>query len=183
MKKIAVIDTETNWVDQVMSIGTVIADAESFLPLESRYYLFPFECQIGGMYEKALYLSTPVEPVVLPREDAMADIACWLREAGVRSIFAYNARFDRNHLPELHSFSWHDIMALAAYRQHNAKLPPHWDFCSTGRLKRGYGVEPMLRLLAGDPTYAETHNALLDALDELEILRLLGHTVDAYAAL
>lgn len=183
MGKIAVIDTETNWVDQVMSIGTVIADAGTFRPLDARYYLFPAECQIGGMYEKALYLPTPAESIVLPREEAMADIACWLQSQGVRSIFAYNARFDKNHLPELHGFSWHDIMALAIYRQHNAKLPAHWDFFSTGRLKRGYGVEPMLRLLAGDPTYAETHNALLDALDELEILRLLGHRVDAYAAL
>lgn len=113
----------------------------------------------------------------------MADIALWLRKQRVQAIFAYNARFDKNHLPELQGFSWHDIMALAAYRQHNTKLPSHWDYCSTGRLKRGYGVEPMLRLLAGDPTYAETHNALLDALDELEILRLLGHKVEAYAAL
>ena len=28
MEKFAVIDTETNWDDQVMSIGTVIADAD-----------------------------------------------------------------------------------------------------------------------------------------------------------
>ena len=183
MEKIAVIDTETNWANQVMSIGTVIADAKTFRPLDVRYHLFPQECEIGGIYEKALYLPTPVKPIVLPREEAMADIAQWLREQGVRSIFAYNARFDRNHLTELHSFSWHDIMALAAYRQHNPKLPPQWDFCSTGRLRRGYGVEPMLRLLSGNCEYIETHNALLDALDELDILRLLGYTIDAYAAL
>lgn len=183
MGKIAVIDTETNWVDQVMSIGTVIADSETFRPLDARYHLFPAECRIGGMYEKALYLPTPVAPISLPREKAMADTARWLRKQGVQAIFAYNARFDKNHLPELHGFSWHDIMALAIYRQHNPKLPPEWDFFSTGRLKRGYGVEPMLRLLAGDATYAETHNALLDALGELEILRLLGHRVDAYAVL
>ena len=30
MGKFAVIDTETNWADQVMSIGTVIADADTF---------------------------------------------------------------------------------------------------------------------------------------------------------
>lgn len=183
MGNIAVIDTETNWANQVMSIGTVIADAETYRPLDARYHLLPQECRIGGMYEKALYLPTPVMPISLPRKEAMADLAQWLREQGVKAIFAYNARFDRNHLTELHDFSWHDIMAMAAYRQHNPKLPPEWDFCSTGRLRRGYGVEPMLRLLAGAPTYTETHNALLDALDELDILRLLGHTVDAYAPL
>ena len=183
MGNIAVIDTETNWANQVMSVGTVIADDETFRPLAARYHLFPQECQIGGMYEKALFLPTPVAPIALPREEAMADIAQWLREQGVQSIFAYNARFDRNHLTELHGFSWHDIMALAAYRQHNPKLPREWDFCSTGRLRRGYGVEPMLRLLSGNPEYIETHNALLDALDELDILRLLGHSINSYAAL
>lgn len=183
MGNIAVIDTETTWTNQVMSIGTVIADAETFRPLAARYHLFPQECQIGGMYDKALYLPTPVDPIFLPREAAMADIRRWLQALEVRSIFAYNAKFDRNHLPELSGFSWHDIMALAAYRQHNPRLPSQGDFCSTGRLRRGYGVEPMLRLLSGNCEYSETHNALFDALDELEILRLLGHGIDAYAAL
>ena len=45
----AVIDTETNWADQVMSIGTVIADAETFEPIEAKYHILPLECQIGGM--------------------------------------------------------------------------------------------------------------------------------------
>ena len=40
-------------------------------------------------------------------------------------------------------------------------------------MQRGYDVESMLRLLSGNCTYRETHNALLDALDELEIIRLL----------
>lgn len=183
MGKIAVIDTETNWVDQVMSIGTVLADSETFRPLDARYYLFPAECQIGGMYEKALCLPTPAAPISLPREKAMADIALWLRKQRVQAIFAYNARFDKNHLPELQGFSWHDIMALAAYRQHNTKLPSHWDYCSTGRLKRGYGVEAMLRLLSDNHTYHESHNAFFDALDELEIMRLLGWEIGKYQPL
>ena len=36
MGKFAVIDTETNWVDQVMSIGTVIADSGTFELLEMK---------------------------------------------------------------------------------------------------------------------------------------------------
>ena len=32
----------------------------------------------------------------------------------------------------------------------------------------------MLRLLSGRGSYHETHNALFDAMDELEIMRLLG---------
>ena len=44
---------------------------------------------------------------------------CVLEQAGVEWIFAYNACFDRRQLPELGSFSWYDIMKIAAYRQHN----------------------------------------------------------------
>ena len=99
----------------------------------------------------------------------------------VRTVFAYNARFDFHHLPELGAFEWCDIMALAAYRQHNPAIPPTAPLCSTGRLKRGFGVESVLRLLSGDHTYRETHNALQDALDELRIMALLGHKADKYS--
>ena len=71
-------------------------------------------------------------------------------------------------------------MRLAAYRQYNPRIPAWADCCSTGRLKRDYGVESMLRLLSGTRAYRETHNALFDALDELEIMRLLGHRVENY---
>ena len=86
-------------------------------------------------------------------------------------------------MPEFAKMRWHDIMRLAAYRQHNAKIPRSAECFSTGRLKRGYGVEAMLRLLSGNRGYCETHNALYDALDELEIMRLLGHSLDQYGTL
>ena len=60
----------------------------------------------------------------------------------------YNASFDKRHLPELHDgFSWRDIMKVAAYKQHNPHIPNHMPCCGTGRLRRGYGVEQMLRIL------------------------------------
>ena len=183
MGKFAVIDTETNWADQVMSIGTVIAEEDTFNALEAKYHILPLECEIGGMYYDTLFLDTPVKHILCTRAEAIADLRTWLRQHDVRSIFAYNACFDRNHLPELQDLDWHDIMRLAAYRQHNAKIPANADFCATGRLKRGYGVEPMLRLLSGNPTYHETHNAFFDALDELDIMRLLGHTLPDYPLL
>ena len=46
----AVIDTETNWADQVMSIGTVIADRDTFRIIAVKYHVLPLECQVGGMY-------------------------------------------------------------------------------------------------------------------------------------
>ena len=183
MGKFAVIDTETNWADQVMSIGTVIADADTFEPIETKYYILPIECQIGGMYEATLFTETPVQPILCTRFEAIADLRAWFRQHEVQSIVAYNASFDRNHLPELRSFDWYDIMRLAAYRQHNPKIPDDAEVCSTGRLKRGYGVEPMLRLLSGNATYRETHNAYFDAIDELDIMRLLGHPLTKYLPL
>ena len=183
MGKFAVIDTETNWADQVMSIGTVIADADTFELITAKYHILPIECEIGGMYESTLFIETPVQPILCTRSEAIADLRTWFQQHDVHSIFAYNACFDRNHLPELRDFNWYDIMRLAAYRQHNPKIPANADCCSTGRLKRGYGVEPMLRLLSGNHTYHESHNAFYDALDELEIMYLLRHRLGDYVPL
>lgn len=37
MEKFAVIDTETNWNDEVMSIGAVIAEIDTFNACELKY--------------------------------------------------------------------------------------------------------------------------------------------------
>ena len=179
----AVIDTETNWADQVMSMGTVIADCETFAPIDSKYHILPRECEIGGMYYHTLFIKTKVKPILCTREEAIADLKQWFRKYGITTIFAYNASFDRNHLPELRGFQWYDIMRLAAYRQHNSKIPLTAECFSTGRMKRGYGVEPMLKLLSKKRSYQETHNAWHDAMDELEIMRLLEHPLDDYIRL
>lgn len=55
-----VIDTETNWADQVMSIGAVIADAYTFKPVAAKYHMLPIECEMGGMYYDTLFQDTPV---------------------------------------------------------------------------------------------------------------------------
>ncbi|MDR2897494.1 MAG: hypothetical protein LBU99_01675, partial [Spirochaetaceae bacterium] len=98
----------------------------------------------------------------------------------VSAIFAYNAGFDYQHLPEMQHFEWFDIMKIAAYRQHNPAIPSHAECYKTGRMKRGYGVESIYRMLSDDFRYCELHNALTDAVDELEIMRLLGHGLERY---
>lgn len=183
MGRFAVIDTETNWVDKVMSIGVVIADADTFRPVDAKYQVLTPEYLIGGMYESTLFADPRLAPVICSREEALADLTQWFCTHGVRQVFAYNAAFDRNHLPELRCFEWFDIMRLAAYRQFNRCIPANADCCATGRLKRGYGVEPMLQLLSGNRTYHETHNAIFDAMDELEIMRLLGYRLNDYIPL
>lgn len=179
----ALIDTETNWEDRVMSIGTVIADSETFQVLAVKYHVLPAECAVGGMYENTLFLDTPYPPILCTREEAIQNLKSWFSAFGITRIFAYNACFDRNHLPELRVYQWFDIMRMAAYRQFNPCIPECADCYSTGRLKRGYGVEPMLRLLSGKCRYHETHNAVLDALDELSIMRLLNIPAEDYIPL
>ena len=68
MGRFAVIDTETNWADQVMSIGTVIADRETYEAIDARYHVLPDECQIGGMYSHTLFIDTPLPPQICTRQ-------------------------------------------------------------------------------------------------------------------
>ena len=180
MAYFAVIDTETNWHDEVMSIGVVIADSNSFEPVSSRYYIITPEYKAGGMFSHTLFFKNEKMNFECSRKNAIYHLKGCFEEYGVTDIFAYNATFDYRHLPELSSFAWYDIMKLAAYRQHNPKISKDFDCYGTGRLKRGYGVEAILRLLSDDVTYCEQQNALTDALDELKIMTLLQHKLNKY---
>lgn len=177
MKMIAVIDTETNWQDEVMSIGVVIANPKDLTPVDSRYYLVSPECTKGGMYSHALY-TCKISKLGL-RKEVLLDLISFLESYHVSSIFAYNAYFDYSHLKELSSYDWYDILKIAAYKQTNHKITDSMDCCRTGRLKRNYGVEAITCLLL-EEDYHESHNGLLDAIDELRIMYLLGHSLDVY---
>lgn len=179
MDKFAVIDTETNWSDKVMSIGVVVADSETKEKVDSVYYIIDPEYKIGGMYSGELWLKEKTA-CITDRKQALKEIKTWLAAYEVQKLFAYNAAFDKMHLPEYSEYEWYDIMRLAAYRQYNFAIPDYADCFKTGKLKRGYGVEDVLRMLGKNKRYNETHNAVLDAQDELEIIRLLGHEIREY---
>lgn len=179
MGKFAVVDTETNWNDEVMSIGVVVADSETREKVDAVYYIITPEYKVGGFYSGKLRIEGK-DACVVGREQALKEIRQWLDSYHVRKLFAYNASFDKGHLPEYAEYKWYDIMRLAAYRQYNRAIPDSADCCRTGRLRGGYGVEDILRLFHGDKGYSETHNAVLDAEDELEIMRLLGHEISEY---
>ncbi len=177
--KFAVIDTETNWNDEVMSIGIVIADSETKKKIDEIYYIIDPEYKVGGMYSDELQFDKE-KAHITNRKQALKEIKKWLNTYHVRKLFAYNASFDKRHLPEYSEYKWYDIMRLAAYRQYNLAIPSSADCFKTGRLKRGYGVEDILKMLSKNKRYRETHNAVLDAQDELEIIRLLGHDIIEY---
>nr|WP_292203702.1 hypothetical protein [Butyrivibrio sp.] len=197
----AVIDTETNWHDEVMSLGVAIADKTTFRCLETRYYIFEQEARVGGMYSSVLYkcanttasanrngatlgtaqtTTAATSPITVARATAMADLSDYLSSHGITSIYAYNAKFDCGHLPELQDYNWYDIMRIAAYKQFNKSIPDTAPCCKTGRLKSNYGVEPITRMLSGNDRYYEVHNAVADAIDELRIIELLGLPLDSY---
>lgn len=181
MSRFAVIDTEATWGDAVMSIGTVIAESETFELVDKRYYILtPFKNH-GGMYTYALYANNIKPNLECSRENAMAELRRFLADNEVSDMFAYNAVFDYRHLPELSHLAWYDIMKMAAYRQHNPRIPHCAECYGTGRLKRGYGVENVYRMLSGDREYYEIHNALTDAIDELVIMRMLNHELGRYS--
>ena len=179
MDKFAVIDTETNWNDEVMSIGVVVADSETKKEIDSVYYIINPEYKVGGMYSNELRFDEKTA-CVTNRRQALKEIKEWLNLYDVRKLFAYNACFDKKHLPEYSEYEWYDIMRLAAYRQYNRAIPDSAECCKTGKLKRGYGVEDVLRMLSKNEWYSETHNAVLDALDELKIVQLLGCEIREY---
>ncbi len=162
-EKFAVLDTETNWDNEVMSVGVVIAEDGEFESIDEKYIIIDEAAEVGGMFSYALLVKGQ-------------------KPEDVKSVFAYNASFDSRCLPELRGFVWHDILRMAAYRQHNPAIPPNAECCGTGRLKSGYRVEDML-ILFGEKGYRELHNALTDALDELRIMKYLRHPIHRYPGL
>ena len=179
MERFAVIDTETNWNDEVMSIGIVIADGGTKEKIAAKYYIIDPEYRVGGMFSSELR-TTEKEAHIAGRKQALGELKWWMDSYRVQKLFAYNASFDKKHLPEYSEYQWYDIMRLAAYRQYNKAIPDSAECCKTGRLKRGYGVEDILQMLSRNKRYRETHNAVTDAEDELKIMRLLGYEISVY---
>jgi len=178
MNRFAVIDTETTWSGALMTVGVLVVDAHSFTVLDQSYYIINEAENEGGMYSNVVHMSG-IEEKNVPYDAIGQTVHSYLSSHGISSIFAYNASFDKNVLPYLSFYKWRDIMRLAAYKQFNSAITDNYKCFQTGKLKSGYGVENILRML-GRANYCETHNALHDAEDELEIMRLLGHPASMY---
>lgn len=171
---IAVIDTETNFYNEVISIGIIISDND-FKSVCGCYYIIEPEASYPSMFAGVLYrFLDEYKAYKCNREQAINNIRNLLNDNNVECIYAYNARFDYMHMMELSDYSWIDIMMVAAYRQYNRFIPKYFECSKSGRMKRGYGVEGLLRMTTGNPYYREVHNAIYDARDELKLLELLG---------
>ncbi len=179
-ERFAVIDTETTWANELMSIGVVISDSKNFNVADKRYYiLLPYKNH-GAMYSSELYINGIVPDSEGDRMSIIRELSKFLSDWNINKIFAYNALFDRSRLPELNCFAWYDIMKIACNKLYNKKIPDSAECYSTGKLKRGYGVENIYRLLSDNIKYRETHNALYDAADELFIMKMLELEIESY---
>lgn len=176
----AVLDVETNWNDEAMSIGVVVANKKTYTQMECKYYLIDPEYRVGGLYDCGLKIDSLPNEKICNRNNAIEDIIALLQKYNVNSIFAYNGCFDLTHLGELGFYNWYDIMKIAAYKQYNSKIPKDAEVYKSGRLKKDYGAEKIYIMLSGKKDYCETHNALQDSIDELEIMRLLNLDYDIY---
>jgi len=179
IKNFAVIDVETNWNNEAMSIGVVVADSADFGLVDQRYFVLHPECDVGGMYSDRLQLADEQMITLCSRDAAVAEMESLFARYGVADIFAYNAPFDRNCLAELHRYVWRDILPIAANRNTNVRLPGYCEYFSTGLLKHGRSLQNVLRMIF-DNEYTETHNALQDARDELLLMRILGQPLEIY---
>lgn len=175
----AVVDVETNWYNQVMSIGIVIADGSNFNAVEKKYYVIYPECQSGGYYSDALRDVNKQLITDCSRKEAIDGITRMMSRYNASDILAYNAPFDYKCLNELHNYTWRDILPIAANRSFNSKLPDNCEYYSTGLLKRGRGLQNILRLIYWQG-YTERHNALQDALDELQLMQLIDQPLSVY---
>lgn len=178
--KFAVIDVETNFDDDTISIGVVIAKKSNFKLLDAKYYIVYPAADVWGMYTSLLYQKHKYPTCEFDRENTIKDLVGFLGKYNINDIYAYSATFDYRHLPELQSYNWFDIVKVAAYKQHNPYLSNKLEYCSTGRLKTKYGVEDMMRILTASRSYNESHHALFDAIDELKIMELLGLEIETY---
>lgn len=184
-KNIVVIDVETNYQNEVFSIGVAIADSTNFKSIDKKYWIIKNNLKVGGMYARNILAPLPLEfreeTIFLEtRKEMIVYLIKFLKYYEVKNWFSYT-KFDFRHLPELHkSFKHNDISIFAKNKQFNKYIPLNAETSKNGDLKRGWKAEDIYRMLTKDENYFETHNALLDAIDELRIMELLNLDIETF---
>ena len=173
-----VVDTETTWKRKLMTAGALVFN-ENFEVVDNFYEMSVGAYRQGGYYKDQVYNSL-LDPVQASTSEILDDILELYEKHNCKGIFAYNAQFDKGLLTTLPSDEWYDIMKIAAYKQNNPFLTDEFEYCATGRLKKNYNVEFMYKLLSGKESYKEIHNAYQDAVDELELMRMLKIPIEKY---
>ena len=179
-KTIAIIDVETSFSNNLMSVGVVIADKESFEYISGFYgIIVPKEY---GMFSDAIYKfrvdKSKFNVKELNRESCLAHVKEVLEENNVEYILGYNSGFDYRCLPELQEYKWIDIAKVAAYKTYNQFIPPQVEASKTGRIKK-WSMEVVMQN-TNRRSYMELHNAFQDAYDELLLVQAVKQPISLY---
>lgn len=206
MKKFIVLDTEATNTGkenrarfgvgaQVYDLGYIVADASGAIYYENNII-------IADTFNDAALMRSAYYADKLPQyyqalasgsvklmtmRDALKTLRADIRTYGVKSVWAYNAMFDRDALNSTVSAAsngfcdwalpygckWQDIMRYAQTSITNTKKYRAWCegrglLTKTGRPR--VTAEAVYQYLTGDDGYNEEHTALSDAQDELAIL-------------
>ncbi|WFQ90868.1 hypothetical protein MFERI13461_00293 [Mycoplasma feriruminatoris] len=178
----AVIDIETNKLRNVISIGVVIANSIDFSIIDKNYWIIENNLKDEGMFNNFVDISSSIciMNYVEVYEQAIEKLIEFLNSYNVKDWFSYT-KFDYNILTELHKdFNYYDISVIAKNIHLNDSLSKSADINVDGALRKNYGVQNIYKELSGDWLYIERHNALLDAIDELEIMRMLELSYKAF---
>lgn len=206
MKKFIVLDTEatnTGVQDahdiakgaQVYDLGYCVADASGAVHLEHRLIISDVFCNVSLM-ESAYYADkipayhaalAAGDATMVTLREAMATLRADIREHGVNTIWAYNARFDRTALNSSvatasdgwstwalpYGVKWCDILQFArtticATKKYKRFCEVNGYLTKTGRPR--HTADMVGKYLHGED-YVEEHTALQDARDELAILQ------------
>lgn len=187
-QKFAVIDIETNYKDKIFSIGVVIADNTNFNLVDKRYWIVKNNLLFGGIYIDSISAPLPIEfKNEIIELDTHKEMICqlinFLKNHSIKDWYSYT-KFDFRYLPELHDlFNHYDISLVARSKKFNDYIPANAKTHKNGNLIRGWGMEDIYRMVTKDECYVETHNALLDAIDELKIMKLLELDIKTFQTL
>lgn len=206
MKRFIVLDTEATNTGkanrtrfgvgaQVYDLGYVVADASGAIYFENRIIIadtFNDAALMGSAYyaDKLPQYYTALangSAKLMTMRDALKTLRADIRTYGVKSVWAYNAMFDRDALNSTVSTAsngfcewalpygckWQDIMRFAQTSITNTKKYRAW--CEVRELVTKAGkprvtAEVVYQYLTGEDDYTEEHTALQDARDELAIL-------------
>lgn len=201
---VAVIDVETTWHDEVMSIGAVIVDTrDKYRILDVAYWLVSPFCYQPAMFSGAIELSMVKESSFFYQkgncildsvtetedtfENCIAGLKALLDRYYVSSCFAYNGHFDKRHLLDLDGVVWFDLVVpftsydLNPYLS-SEKIPgENLGFGKAGvRLVKEYSFFDIMRHIPGCKRYRETHNGCVDAFEEAMAMQMMKLPRDEY---
>ena len=126
-----------------MSIGIVIGDVTTYQQVDQYYGIVADEAKKPAWEParqglRALGIRIDKEA---DRAQVLAGAKELMDKYHVNMIAAFNAKFDKDHLPEFQEdYTWIDIMLPCAYRQYNPYLPAYINTYKTGKVFSGYKV-------------------------------------------